>query len=42
MDSSENMADMLTKSVDKAAFYALTNKCLFRTPEVIEKKMKKT
>ena len=30
IDSKENIADIMTKSVDKATFYHLTKKCLFR------------
>ena len=32
IDSKENIADILTKSVDKATFYHLSKKCLFRVP----------
>ena len=32
VDSKENVADIMTKSVDKATFYHLTKKCLFRIP----------
>ena len=34
LDSKENIADIMTKSVDKATFYHLTKKCLFRVPEI--------
>ena len=34
----ENVADILTKPVDKTTFYHLTKKCLFRVPDIIEKK----
>ena len=34
IDSKENIADILTKSVDKATFYHLTKKCLFRVPDL--------
>ena len=30
--SSDNLADLLTKSLGKAAFYKLTKECLFRVP----------
>jgi len=32
VDSKENVSDIMTKSVDKATFYHLTKKCLFRIP----------
>ena len=32
VDSKENVSDIMTKSVDKATFYHLTKKCLFRVP----------
>ena len=34
LDSKKNIADIMTKSVDKATFYHLTKKCLFRVPEI--------
>ena len=37
IDSKENLADMLTKSVNKATFYDLTRKCLFRVPEILKR-----
>ena len=33
--SEENLADILTKSVNKTTFYNLTKKCLFRNPDII-------
>ena len=35
VDSANNLADLLTKSVSEATFYALTKRCLFRTPKNI-------
>jgi len=32
VDSKENIADIMTKSVDKTTFYHLTKKCLFQVP----------
>ena len=32
IDSKENIADILTKNVDKTTFYHLSKKCLFRVP----------
>ena len=35
VDSANNLADLLTKSVSKTTFYALTKRCLFRSPKNI-------
>ena len=32
VDSKDNIADIMTKSVDKETFYKLTKLCLFRVP----------
>ena len=36
VDSKENIADIMTKSVDKTTFHYLTKKCLFRVPQGVK------